>query len=104
VAEVRRDVVIGGILAAVESAHFYSAFLPSIMTIRKFGRDAEALQALRQGQVIATVATVLLGAVVAAYVQHSAPLVIAVVFAVLMVAVYEAAIKGTIQTVAGGSR
>jgi len=97
VAETRRDVVIGGILAAVESAHFYSAFLPSLMTIRKFARDAEAVSALRQGQVVATVATMLLGAVVSVYVQHSAPLVIAIVFAVLMVAVYETAIRGTLQ-------
>jgi hypothetical protein len=89
-----REHVLLAAFSALESAHFYSAFLPSVMTIRKFAKDPEALEALRKGEAIATGFAVMLGWVVSELVDSYLPLVFTAVTAVAMLAVYEYAIRG----------
>lgn len=91
---VQREHVLLAAFSALESAHFYSAFLPSVMTIRKFAKDAEAVEALRKGEAIATGFAVVLGWVVSELIDSYLPLVFTVATAVAMLAVYEYAIQG----------
>jgi hypothetical protein len=88
-----REQILLAAFTGLESAHFYSAFLPSVMTIRKFATDAQALAALRQGEMIATGATILLGWIVAELAQSPWPMIFAAGVAVAMLAVYEFAIR-----------
>ncbi len=91
---VEREHVLLSAFAALESAHFYSAFLPSVMTIRKFARDGEALEALRKGEAIATGFAVALGWVVSELIDSYLPLVFTAATALAMLCVYEYAIRG----------
>lgn len=88
-----REQVLLAAFTALESAHFYSAFLPSVMTIRKFADDEEARAALRQGEVLATAFALTLGATVSALVDTPLPLVFAAATAAAMLAVYEYAMR-----------
>lgn len=81
-------------LGAVESAHFYSAALPSIMTIRKFSEDEADLQAIRQGEAIATGMSIALGWILSELTDSYLPLAMAMGMAVLMIAMYEFAVRG----------
>jgi hypothetical protein len=91
-----REHVLLAAFSALESAHFYSAFLPSVMTIRKFARDPEAVEALRRGEAIATGFAVMLGWVVSELIDSYLPLLFTAVTAVAMLAVYEYAIQGNV--------
>jgi hypothetical protein len=73
---------------AVEGAHAYSAFLPSIHTIRHF-RDASTPRDIRAGELFGTLFALGLGAVVSLLVGHWLPLYFALGTAILMVTVYE---------------
>lgn len=101
----RRDVALA-MLGAVESAHFYSAALPSIMTIRKFVDDDESLQAIRQGETIATGMSLALGWILSELTDSYLPLVMAMGMAVVMITMYEFAVRGkmdagTVRSAAG---
>jgi hypothetical protein len=89
-----REHVLLAAFSALESAHFYSAFLPSVMTIRKFAKDPEAVEALRKGEAIATGFAVMLGWVVSELIDSYLPLAFTVLTAVAMLVVYEYAIRG----------
>ena len=91
---VQREHVLLAAFAALESAHFYSAFLPSVMTIRKFARDQEAVEALRKGEAIATGFALALGWVVGELTDSHLPLLFTAITAISMLAVYEYAIRG----------
>jgi hypothetical protein len=62
------------LLAAVESAHFFSARLPSKMTVRKFATDPEARQAVIDGVVESVVLSMLLMGTVALLTKSTLPL------------------------------
>ncbi len=50
-----KEDVAWSVVVGVETAHFYSAFLPSIFTIEKFAKDGETDRAaLRRGEFFAT--------------------------------------------------
>jgi len=91
---VEREHVLLAAFSALESAHFYSAFLPSVMTIRKFAKDPEAVEALRKGEAIATGFALVLGWVVSELVDSHLPLLFTAATAAAMMAVYEYAIRG----------
>src|SRR5207249_3891896 len=58
----------------LESAHFFSAFLPSYFTIRKFAHgDTEAMNSLYAGMVFALLFSVALGLVVSALLEALLP-------------------------------
>lgn len=94
-----REHVLLTAFVALESAHFYSAFLPSVMTIRKFAHDQTAREALRQGEVLATTFAVTLGWLVSELTQTSWPVWGSVIVAAAMVLVYESAMRQTTDEV-----
>lgn len=85
--------VLLGAFTAVEGAHAYSAFLPSIFTIRTFREQNETVRSIRDGEVIGSLFALALGAVVAALVRDPTPLYFAVATVVVMVSVYEWALR-----------
>lgn len=85
-----QDKALAALGMAVAGTQFYSAALPSVFTIRAFSADAASI---RDGERFATVATLGLGLIVSAMLDHPAPFVMAVVVAVIMVAMYEWALR-----------
>lgn len=83
-------------LVAVEAAHAYSAFLPSIFTIKRLAVEKyreRGIRALRQGYVPATLFAIILGVIVSIIAKHPLPLLFAIFTAIFMVSVYEHAIR-----------
>jgi hypothetical protein len=79
---------------AVEGAHAFSAFLPSIFTIRAFAsRNPGAAKAIRDGEIIGTAFAVGLGAVVSALIGSKLPVTFSIVTSMVMVSVYEYALR-----------
>lgn len=79
---------------AVEGAHAFSAFLPSIFTIRAFtAHNPGAAKAIRDGEIIGTAFAVGLGAVVSALIGSKLPVTFSIVTSMVMVSVYEYALR-----------
>lgn len=87
------DEVLISAFAAVESAHAYSAFLPSIFTIRHFGHESGTEKAIRDGELAGTLFALGLGAVISALIRSNMPVVFSAVTSVVMISVYEYALK-----------
>lgn len=87
-----KEQILLGVFVAVEGAHAYSAFLPSIFTIRRF-RDTQTQKDIRDGEVIGSLFVLALGGVVAAITRSALPLLLAMVTAGVMVSVYEWALR-----------
>ncbi len=81
------------IFVAVEGANAYSAFLPSIFTIRTFKSETGTHRSIRDGEVIATLFALAIGAATSLIVASWLPLFFAVVTAIVMVSVYEWALR-----------
>lgn len=96
--ETTPDILLSAFVA-VESAHAYSAFLPSIFTIRTFGGQPGTEQAIHDGELVGTIFAVALGLIVTGITRKPLPLVFAIVTAVFMVSIYE----WSLQTIPGGS-
>ena len=78
---------------AVEGAHAFSAFLPSIFTIRHFALTEDAARSIRDGELMGTFFALSLGAVVSSLLSTKLPLVFAAVTSAAMVSVYEYALR-----------
>ena len=89
------------VVAAVESAHFYSAFLPSLMTIGAFATNEERLRDLRRGEIVATGFTLALGWALSVFSESSLPFWFTVIMAGAMLCVYESRIRQAQQELAG---
>lgn len=87
------------ILAPLEGAHFYSAYLPSVMTIRKFAGDPEAVKALREGELYATGFSLALAGVVSLLIDNLLPILLTLAVDTGMILIYERSIAG-IETTA----
>lgn len=79
-------------MVGLETAHAFSAFNPSIFTIRHF-RDETSTHDIREGELFGVVYSVLLGLVVSLIIESYWPLLFAVATDVFMVAVYEHALR-----------
>ncbi len=88
-----REHVLLSAFAGLEAAHFFSAFLPSYMTIQRFGGDPQSLKALRAGELFALLFAVLLGLVVSALIEDPLPMYFTIGVSGLMLIVYESAIR-----------
>ena len=84
------------VFVAVEGAHAFSAFMPSVFTIRKF-TEADDLSRLRSGYIPATFFNLVLGGAVSALTKKRAPLVISAVMVVFMILMYEYAIRQEVK-------
>lgn len=93
-AEERTSEILLGAFVGVEAAHAYSAFLPSIFTIRTFTNgDGLAAADIREGELFGTAYALALGAIVAKLTRSPLPLLFAGVTAVVMISVYEYALR-----------
>ena len=81
------------IFVAVEGAHAYSAFLPSIFTIRTFRQEAGTRRSISDGELVGSLFTLALGAVTSALIKDKLPLLFSVVTVIVMVSVYEWALR-----------
>ncbi len=87
-----RDDVLLSVFVAVESAHAFSAFNPSVFTIRRFP-DGQTIRDIRTGCVYAFVFSLAIGTLTSAIVKSGLPLLLAVLVATGMFAVYEKTAK-----------
>lgn len=74
---------------SVNAAQVFSAFNPSIFTIRHFGADPNTVRDIRHGEVVATALVLGLGIFVAGMLDDSHAFLFAVVVCGVMVGVYE---------------
>ena len=87
------ELVLISIFVAVESAHAFSAFNPSLFTIHHF-RDQHTVQDIRTGCILASAFSLVVGAIATALLHHPAPLLMAAATAAGMSSVYMAAAVG----------
>lgn len=79
---------------AVESAHAFSAFCPSILTIKTFATDEDKRRMVREGYLLASVFSLALAYIVSKMVKSWNPLYFSMGTIAFMIAVYEWALKG----------
>jgi hypothetical protein len=77
---------------ALESAHLYSAFLPSIFTIGTFVEDEKGVKLIREGELTATVAALALGGIVAKLIKDPLPFYLTLAVIACMLWTYERAL------------
>jgi hypothetical protein len=82
------------LLVAAEAPQAYSAFLPSIMTIRTFVGDDGAVADIRQGELFGTAFVGLIAISGSLLTESPWPLVVGILTAIVMVAIYEYALQG----------
>lgn len=82
------------LLVAAEAPQAYSAFLPSIMTIRTFVGDEGAVADIREGELYGSIFVALIGIAGSALTGSPWPIVIGIVTIIAMVGVYEYALNG----------
>jgi hypothetical protein len=90
----RKEQILMSAFVAVESAHAYSAVLPSIFTIREFVSTPAGVKAIRDGEIIGTLFAVALGGIVSALTENRLPLYFSMGTSVIMVSIYEYALRG----------
>ena len=95
----RDDKVLISLLLSLECAHAFSAFMPSVFTIRTFALsgDGEAEQHvndLRAGYIPAILYALAIGYIASLLLKTNLPLLCSVLTAGFMVGVYEYAIRG----------
>ncbi len=81
---------------AVEGAHAFSAFNPSIFTIREF-KNPRTAKNIRIGEALASAFCLLLGGITSMIALSLLPLVISAIVAALMCCVYEWALMSNRQ-------
>lgn len=82
------------LLVAAEAPQAYSAFLPSIMTIRTFVGDEGAVADIREGELLGSVFVAGIGVVGSMLTGSPWPVVVAILTIVVMVGIYEHALNG----------
>lgn len=97
------DKILMAAFVGVESAHGFSAVLPSIFTIRTFGNQPWTRKAIRDGEIIGTLFALTLGAIVSALMKTPLPLYFSIGTSAAMVSVYEYALRSVPAQVTEGS-
>jgi len=92
VATLDRDHALAALGTLINGGQVYSAFLPSVFTIRHFGADPATVKDIRDGERIATGFVLVMGVAIAFLVESPVPLYSAILLAVVMVSVYEYAL------------
>lgn len=87
------DTLLLSVFVAVEGAHAFSAFMPSYFTVQKFAAASDDAGKLRSGYPPAVLFNLILGGIVSYIVKKPAPVLLAVVVSVFMIALYEGAIR-----------
>ncbi len=94
------------VMVALESAHSFSAFMPSAFTIRTFaltddGQSEQHISDLRAGYIPAIAYSLIIGWIASVLISSWWPLAGTLATAVFMVLVYEYQISGTLPLVGG---
>ena len=85
---------VGIVLAVIAQApQAYSAFLPSIMTIRTFVGDERAVRDIREGELFGSAFVLLIGAAGSMLTKKNAPFMVSLVSIAVMISVYEYALR-----------
>lgn len=82
------------LLVAAEAPQAYSAFLPSIMTIRTFVGDEGAVQDIREGEMWGSAFVALISIAGSLLTGSPWPLAVGIATIVVMVGIYEYALQG----------
>ena len=86
------DEIMVSVFMAMEGMHAYSAFLPSVFTIKTFVATQEGKQMIREGEIMASAFLLLLAIVTAKLAKSHWPFMMAVAAGGAMVIVYEVAL------------
>jgi hypothetical protein len=78
---------------ALESAHFFSAFLPSVFTIGTFVQDEAGIKLIRQGELEASATAFALAFVVSQLTKSNLPLYFTLITIAVMIMIYESALQ-----------
>lgn len=79
---------------AVESAHAFSAFCPSVFTIKSLAIPQNQQAQIREGYIPATIFAILLAIIVSRLIHSNYPLFFGIGTVVFMIFVYEWALRG----------
>jgi hypothetical protein len=83
------DKVVISIFMALEGVHAYSAFLPSVFTIKTFVQDEEGVRMIREGEIMASMFLVALALATSYLTKSKWPAILAMITGAGMIAVYE---------------
>lgn len=86
------DVIIISIFMALEGVHAYSAFLPSVFTIKTFVQDDNGVKMIREGEIMASVYLVGLALATAYITKSKWPALMGLLAGAAMIVVYEYAV------------
>jgi hypothetical protein len=89
------ELVLTSAFVAYETSFNFSQFLPSIMTIRSFVDSQEKLDAIRHGEIIATLYSGGFAALFSYILRSPLPLALALIAIAGTVVVYEWALRGS---------
>jgi hypothetical protein len=89
----KSEVLLTSALVAVEGAHAFSAFLPSVFTIRRLAVPQRAERDLRLGYIPASLFALTLGLLAGKILKSPWPLVASALTVIFMIAAYEWAIR-----------
>jgi hypothetical protein len=82
---------------ALESVHFYSAFMPSVFTIEHFAGNQQDVASLRRGEVIATIFSLSVGILMSKIIKSKLPFMLTLITSTVMILLYENSIRNHIK-------
>ena len=86
------DKIVISIFMALEGVHAYSAFLPSVFTIKTFVQDDNGVKMIREGELMASTYLLVLAIAVSYITKSKWPALLALTTGIAMVGVYEFAL------------
>lgn len=86
------DKMVIAIFMALEGVHAYSAFLPSVFTIKTFVQDENGCKMIREGELMASAYLIVLAIAVSYITKSKWPAVLGLITGAAMVGVYEYAL------------
>lgn len=86
------DKIVISIFMALEGVHAYSAFLPSVFTIKTFVQDEDGVKMIREGEIMASTYLLALAIAVSFITKSKWPAIMALMTGAAMIGVYEYAV------------
>lgn len=86
------NTIVISIFMGLEGVHAYSAFLPSVFTIKTFVQDDNGVRMIREGEIMASAYLIVLAIAVGSITKSRWPVIMALVTGVAMIGVYEYAL------------
>lgn len=86
------NTIVISIFMALEGVHAYSAFLPSVFTIKTFVQDDNGVKMIREGEIMASAYLVALAIAVSFITKSKWPALMAILTGAAMIGVYEYAL------------